>query len=40
MLAFIDFINITGSQCHTLSFNKHLWNICYDLGTVLHSWDF
>ena len=40
VLAFTDFINITGAQCHTFAFSKHLWNICYDMGTVLCPWDF
>lgn len=40
VLAFTDFINITGAQCHTFAFSKHLWNICYDMGTALCPWDF
>ena len=40
VLAFIDFINITGTHCHTFAFSKHLWNICYDMGSVPCPWDF
>lgn len=35
VLVFINFITITGSQCHALLYNKHLWNIYYNLDTVL-----
>lgn len=40
VLAFADCINITGAQCHTFAFSKHLWNICCDMGTVLCPWAF
>lgn len=35
VLGFINFITITGTQCHALLYNKHLWNISYTLDTVL-----